>query len=69
LKSHELVKKLDLPHARGICQTLDKKYFVVSYGIGQAALMSPRDLTIMKKTVKNTRIAGSHLFAWDPTNV
>lgn len=63
LKSKKLISTLEIPHPRGIVQTLDQKNYIVSYG--EKASLVFIDAENFKKT--NTEItqagySGSHLY-------
>ncbi len=67
VRSHALLKAVTLESARGVTQTLDGAYFVVSHGAtATLSLFSTRTLEEDPKlAVVETGFAGSHLYTWD----
>jgi uncharacterized protein len=68
LSQKRFVKKLDLPAPRGITQTVDGEYLVLSYGAGTVTLLDPLRLEpIPAKRVEKSMLSGSHIVAWEDT--
>ncbi len=66
LNDRRLVKVIDLPSARGVELTLDKKDFIVSYGSNANLVRIPVDTLEPDKSsiVEETYITGSHIYNW-----
>lgn len=67
VKTNTLLKKLDLPMARGIALTLDKKYFAVTYGAkSELVLVRAKDQRIVEESrIAPTLLTGSHAISYD----
>ena len=61
-----LVKVIDLPSARGVELTLDKKDFIVSYGSNANLVRIPVDTLEPDKSsiVEESHITRSHIYNW-----
>lgn len=66
LSDRRLVKVIDLPSARGIELTLDKKNFIVSYGANANLVRIPIDSLEPDKSsiIEASYITGSHIYNW-----
>lgn len=65
LADFRLVKRLELPRARGLALTRDGRHFILSYGQGaELALIDPATLERMPGGVSRSFLTGSHLFNW-----
>ena len=66
IKDKKIIKAYGFENPRGLSQTLDKKYFVVSYGNKPAmAKISITDLTPQTESViQPTSTSGEHLLNW-----
>jgi len=66
LTEKKLVKAFGIENPRGICQTLDKQDFIVSYGKSPAmAKVSTRDLTPQADSIiQPTLASGEHTINW-----
>lgn len=69
IENSRIVKAFGLENPRGISQTLDNKYFVVSYGNRAAmAKVSVSDLTPVENSiVQPTLASGEHVINWSKT--
>jgi hypothetical protein len=66
LRAKRFVKKLDLQAPRGLTQTLDGEYLVLSYGAGTLTLLDPRQLApVAEGRIETSMLSGSHIVAWD----
>jgi uncharacterized protein len=66
LNKQQIIKAIGIENPRGISQTLDEKYFVISYGIKPAmAYISSDDLSPQADTIlQPTFASGEHLINW-----
>lgn len=69
VKEKNLVKAFAIENPRGICQTLDRQHFVVSYGYRPAmAKVASSDLTPLPDSiVQPTHASGEHVINWSST--
>ncbi len=66
LRDARLLKRLDLPRARGLALTRDGRHFVLSYGsTAELALVDPETLALVPGQVSQSFLTGSHLFNWN----
>ncbi|HHJ36751.1 MAG TPA: DUF1513 domain-containing protein [Gammaproteobacteria bacterium] len=66
IKNNKIIKAFGMENPRGICLTLDKKYFVISFADRPAMVKIPTtDLTPLKDSmVQPTLASGEHLLNW-----
>lgn len=62
LSTHQFIKALDLPHARGVALTRDKQSLWVTYGKEAGLAQIGLNALSIQKRVESTMITGSHLF-------
>lgn len=69
IKDKKIIKAYGFEKPRGVSQTLDKKYFVVSYGVKPAMVkIAIKDLSAKIDTViQPTLASGEHLLNWSAT--
>ena len=69
IKDKKIIKAFGFENPRGLSQTLDKKYFIVSYGEQPAmAKISTNDLEPQADSiVRPTLASGEHIINWSKT--
>jgi len=69
VENSNIIKAFGIENPRGICQTLDNKHFVVSYGeIPAMAKISTAELTpVTDSIVRPTHASGEHVINWSRT--
>jgi len=66
LEERRMLRSFPLASARGVTLTLDRRYFVVSHGLGGSlSMVDPHTLELVEgETIEIGRFTGSHVYAW-----